>query len=249
MKLSEILPQLTDRFPPESHKERALPGGGRWWYVPWQAIRDRLNQVCPDDWEVSYDEPKFLDKYCYVTCTIMICGVTRRAIGSALIELLSSSGKDMSRGNPIERAVADAFKNACEAYGIAAYLDEQTDDRTKREFVKYMQKSGYGKPAAEYQNQATGQRGIQPKPDQHRPFGQPQPSVNDTRLVSDAQRKRFWTIARQTGFTDEGVKRLIYAWGFESTTQITINAYEGLCEKAADSEMAEIYNNPPAASA
>lgn len=249
MKLSEILPQLTAKFKPEEHKERDLPGGGKWWFVSWQTIRARLDEVCPDDWEVAFSEPQFIDKYCYMTCTLIICGTTRQAIGSVPIEVISRSGKDASRGNPIERASAESFKCACEMFGICSYLDEQTDDRTKQDFVKYMQSAGYGKPAVEYQKQVTGQTATKPKPNQNKPFGQKQADVNDVRVISDEQRKRFWTIARKAGFTDDGVKRLLYAWGFESTTQITVNAYEGLCDKAADPEMAEIYNKSPAVSA
>lgn len=242
MRLSEILPQLQAWFPAEAHKERDLPGGGTWWYVPWQTIRERLNQVCPDDWSVAYDDPKFLDKYCYVTCTLMICGVSRQAIGSAPIELISNKGKDMARGNAIERAVADAFKNACEQFQIAAYLDEQTSDRAS--FARYMHRNGNSKPAVQMQNE---QRQTAPRPapaPPAKPFGQSR-SVSEIAgadPVSEAQLKRFWVIARKTGFSDEAVKRLIEAHGFASSKEITRNAYNTLCAKAEDPEYAELYN-------
>ncbi len=119
------------------HKDRDLPGGGRWWYLPWQTIRAYLDEVCPD-WQVLYSDPIYLDKFCVVTCTLSLCGVSRQGVGSAPIELISSKGKDMARGNPIERAIADSFKNAAEQFGIGAYLDEQTDDTTKQRFLDYM---------------------------------------------------------------------------------------------------------------
>jgi hypothetical protein len=119
-----ILKQLREPFPPEDHAERDLPGGGKWLFVSWQKIRARLDQVCPD-WAISYCTPQYLDKYCVVSCTITINGVSRQALGNAEIELLSRSGKDMSRGTPIERAIADAFKNAAESFGVCAYLDDQ----------------------------------------------------------------------------------------------------------------------------
>lgn len=242
MRLSEILPQLQAWFPAEAHRERDLPGGGTWWYVPWQLIRDRLNQVCPDDWQVAYDDPKFLDKYCYVTCTLTICGVTRQAIGSAPIELLSSKGKDMARGNAIERAVADAFKNSCEQFGIAAYLDEQTADRAK--FANYMHKRGNSKPAVQLQNeQRTTPKPATPSPPA-KPFGQPQPTTDSKgpEPITEAQIKRFWAIARNTGFTDAAVKRLIEAHGFTSSKEISRNAYDVLCDKARDKAFADLYN-------
>lgn len=45
----------------------------------------------------------------------------------------------MNRGTAIERATADAFKIAAEAFGVGAYLDNQ-------EFVvKYLQSKGDGR--------------------------------------------------------------------------------------------------------
>jgi hypothetical protein len=101
-----------------------LPGGKQWVFIPWQKIRSRLNQACPD-WQISYSEPSYLGDFCHVRCSITIAGVTRQALGNAKIAELSKSGNEMGRGTPIERAVADAFKNAAESFGVAAYLDDQ----------------------------------------------------------------------------------------------------------------------------
>jgi hypothetical protein len=160
--IPEILPKLQGRFPFECHRERDLPGGGSWWYVPWQFIRDRLNQVCPGQWSIAYNDPKYLDKYCHVTARLTICGWTQEAIGNAPIELISKTGKDMSRGNPIERAIADAFKNAAETFGICAYLDEQADPKTKAEFSKFMRANGNAKPAVQLANEAAGKPARKP---------------------------------------------------------------------------------------
>lgn len=165
--LKEIIEQLKQPFPLASHKERQLPGGGRWFYIPWQAIRDRLDEVYPE-WQVSYSQPAYLGDYCHITCTITIGTVSRSAPGNAPIQLLSSSGKDMSRGTPIERAIADAFKNAAESYGIARYLDDQAF------VVKYM-KSGNDmrayKFATENNQSCAGARGT--------PKSVATPKVND----------------------------------------------------------------------
>ncbi len=155
--LSEILPKLQARFPIEAHRERDLPGGGTWYYIPWQAIRDRLNEVCPGQWSISWGDPQYLDKYCYIKAQLSICGWVQESIGNAPIELISKSGKDMSRGNPIERAIADALKNAAEMFGVAAYLDEQADTKTKQDFARWMKdRSGNTKAAVQLANQAAG---------------------------------------------------------------------------------------------
>jgi hypothetical protein len=124
MNIAEITDKLKQPFAPEDHEIRDLPGGKQWVYIKWQKIRSRLHQACPD-WEVSYSDPQYLDEYCYVRCKLTIAGITREAVGNAKIQLLSKLGNDMSRGNPIERAIADAFKNAAESFGVGAYLDDQ----------------------------------------------------------------------------------------------------------------------------
>ncbi|NDJ19470.1 Rad52/Rad22 family DNA repair protein [Myxacorys almedinensis] len=138
----EVLRQLREPFPPEVHKERELKGGGKWFFIPWQSVRDRLNDVCPDH-EISYSMPKYSEdgEYCTILCTLTICGVSRTLPGSVKVRELSTSGKDMSRGNPVDRAVAESLKNAAESFGVAAYLDDQTQD--KREFtLRYLHGKG-----------------------------------------------------------------------------------------------------------
>ncbi|AFY74760.1 hypothetical protein Syn7502_02823 [Synechococcus sp. PCC 7502] len=124
MTITEITEKLKQPFPAADHEIRELPGGKQWVYIRWQKIRSRLHQACPD-WQVSYSDPNYLDEYCYVRCKLTIAGISREAVGNAKIQQLSSKGNDMSRGTPIERAIADAFKNAAESFGVGAYLDDQ----------------------------------------------------------------------------------------------------------------------------
>lgn len=213
--LPEILPKLKAKFPPEAHKERELPGGKKtWWYVPWQLIRDRLDEVCPD-WQVDYGEPQYLDKYCHISCTLTICGVSRKAVGNAQIELISGKGNDMARGTPIERAIADAFKGAAEAFGIAAYLDEQADEATKAEFIQYMHKHGNSKPAVQWQNEQRESMGQVPKPkpkDQPMPFGQ-KPEPPKTTTPTNETKARFAKIVKWTGHNVSQIRNIAQGFG------------------------------------
>jgi hypothetical protein len=138
MRLTDILPELTAKFEPAEHKKRRLPGGGTWWFIPWQTIRKRLNEVCPEDWTETYSDITFSNGYCMAICTLTICGVSHQGVGSTPIETLNADGKDISYGDPIERAIADAFKNAAEQFGIAAYLDAQRDEAKKTAFLKFV---------------------------------------------------------------------------------------------------------------
>jgi len=124
MTIEEAIEKLKQPFPPEDHEIRDLPGGKSGFNIRWQKIRSRLHHGCPD-WQVTYTDPNYLEDYCYIKCTITIAGVSREAVGNAKIQQISSAGKDMSRGTPIERAIADAFKNAAECFGVGAYLDDQ----------------------------------------------------------------------------------------------------------------------------
>lgn len=68
--LSEIIHKLEEPFPAEDHKERPLKGGDRWFYIPWQKIRERLDQVCV--WQDFYSDFTYSPdgQRCIVTCTI-----------------------------------------------------------------------------------------------------------------------------------------------------------------------------------
>lgn len=137
--IKEILTELKKPFPPEDHKERALRGGGKWFYIPWQKIRDRLDSVCPD-WSVSYSDPVVCGEHIIIRCKITICGVSREAVGNdmAFVER-NEKGNSKTIGTPPERAAADAFKNAAEEFGVAAYLDDQ------EYVIRYLHKKGDGR--------------------------------------------------------------------------------------------------------
>lgn len=191
MDIHQTLTQLKAWFPPEAHKERELPGGSKWFFVPWQLIRDRFDEVCPD-WQVSYSTPVYLGDYCTITCTITIQGIAKQGVGNAEIALLSSSGKNMARGTPIERATADAFKNAAEAWGVARYLDDQTDPNTKADFIRYMQRSGDGRAAAFHHRNEGNLPARSPKP-AAKPFGQSPPQRSANGQIS----REEWQARRQ----------------------------------------------------
>ena len=82
MELKELLPELKKPFPVADHKERALPGGGRWFFIPWQKMRDRLDEVCPD-WQVIYSDPVIAGELVVIRCKLTICDVTREGVDNS----------------------------------------------------------------------------------------------------------------------------------------------------------------------
>jgi hypothetical protein len=135
----ETITALKAPFPPEDHKERKLPGGGRWFFIPWQIIRARLNSTCPD-WACEYSDPIELPSgETIIRCRITIEGVTREGVGVAPAAEFNDQNKRKGIGSPVETAIADALKNAAENFGVGAYLDNQ-------EWVaSYLQKKGDGR--------------------------------------------------------------------------------------------------------
>lgn len=141
MSLKEILPKLQEWFAPEEHKERKLPGGGRWFFVPHQTITQRLNAVCPGEWHTKVGLTNIAGDYTVVMLELTICGVTRTGIGDdKTFPELNDEGKAKIIGTPPVRAFRAAFKDAAEQFGIAAYLDEQKANRAA--FARYMSEKG-----------------------------------------------------------------------------------------------------------
>jgi hypothetical protein len=144
MNLDDILRQLAAWFPPEAHKERKLPGGSKWFYLPHQAIRDRLNEICPSDWSDELKGPFLSGNETVMICRLTICGVTREGIAdSKVFPELNDDGKEKIIGSPVVNAARHAFRDAAEQFGIGAYLDDQKKSRDS--FVKYMRGKGDGR--------------------------------------------------------------------------------------------------------
>ena len=170
--IAEIIKELKKPFPAADHQERQLPGGGRWLFIPWQKIRDRLDDVCPG-WDVVYSDPVSCDGLTVVRCRLAINGVTREGVGN------SDNGKGY--GTPVERATADAFKNAAEAFGVGAYLDNQ-------DFViRYLQSQGDGRGVQFAMRDRNGERSQHykrsPKPPQSANPSKPKDEVRHTTEV------------------------------------------------------------------
>ncbi|MBD2261382.1 Rad52/Rad22 family DNA repair protein [Pseudanabaena sp. FACHB-2040] len=145
MKLTEVLPKLTAKLPPEVHRIRKLPGGGQWVFIPWRSLLAYLDQICPEDWAIAFSDPIFLvhedKRFCVIRCTLTICGVPRQAPGSAEHELISRDGNDMAQGDPIERATADAIRSACELFGIGVYLHQQRDRQWQQKLIAWVRQA------------------------------------------------------------------------------------------------------------
>ncbi len=98
---AETIQKLKAFFLASEHKDRSLPGGGRWFYIPWQKIRDRLDECC-SDWECEYGDPiRLPDGETAIRCKIKIEGCTREGVGTSAAAEFNEMGKRKGIGSPI----------------------------------------------------------------------------------------------------------------------------------------------------
>ncbi|MFK0733707.1 MAG: Rad52/Rad22 family DNA repair protein [Gloeotrichia echinulata GP01] len=207
MNLEEILPQLQEWFAPEEHKDRTLPGGGRWFYVPHQSITQRLNAVCPGHWHTKVNSTNIAGDYTVVMVELTICGVTRTGIGDdKTFPELNEQGKAKVIGTPPVRAFRSAFKDAAEQFGICAYLDDQKAKRN--EFAQYMAKKGDQRA-----NKFITENGWIEQPTQ-----KSEPIGRDSLMRSTKSRldRLRWTGANESEYLSK-------TYGVESRTQLSNN--------------------------
>jgi hypothetical protein len=57
-------------------------------------------------------------------------------------------------------------------------------------------------------------------------------------FITEKERSLLWEAAKKSGYTAEGFGRLVKMFGFASSKEITIVAYEGIFEAAKDEELA-----------
>lgn len=225
------LKKLREWFPPDDHEKRETPGSGEWWYIKWQRIRERLDEAFGCLWSDEYTDPVYVHdvdqnpakSICVVRCTITIDGRPRQGVGDAYVQLLSGKGKDMARGTPIERARADAFRQAAESWGIGRYLDNQNDDKKKREFFNYLHQRGNSKPMNDYLQETgrvpTRKPRISPKDDTGLmdaiapPKATPKPSATVRPAVS-TNKQRFQQLCQWTGKAPKDLRAIAETLSF-----------------------------------
>jgi hypothetical protein len=74
-----------------------------------------------------------------------------------------------------------------------------------------------------------------PPPAAPRPV--PVPSASDDRLISDAQRKRLWAIAKGKGWTDDDIKKLLGTKGYTSSKDVKVRDYDAIVKAVETGEL------------
>lgn len=190
MQLDEIKEQLKEWFPAEAHKERKLPGGGKWFYIPHQLIVTRLNEICFGYWHDDYKPPIISGDYLTVYCQLTICGVTRTGVAdSKTYPELNEDGKEKIIGSPAVNTSRHAFRDAAEKFGVGAYLDSQKG-KGRDAFVKYMTGRGDGRAAKFAQENEWIQAGVMGKPKAQAPTAKQKSYPNKRENIDPRQDRR-----------------------------------------------------------
>ena len=245
--LKRIQSDLRKPFTPEVHSIRELPGRGYWAFVPHHEYRERLDEVCPE-WESSYTDIEQIASDVICKCTIKMLGISKQAIGSVPLVAAEKNGKDVSRGSAADRVAAEAFKNACEAWGVGRYLDDQgavarylNSNATKldyetrnklRPLADYLRSKGELPPV----NSNT----VVPKLDNSVPVK----PASSQKVISEAQIKRLFAIARS--LDKDVVKSIVKSIaGVESSADIPVSKYDALIDRIQKEVAARIVESPP----
>lgn len=222
MEFREIVAKLKEPFPSHAHVERPLPGGGRWLYIKWQDIRERLDEVYPE-WSCTWGEISYVGDFCVTTCTITIAGVSRQAPGNAPVTTKSI-------GTPIERAVADAFKNSAEAFGVGRYLDDQ------KFTANYLSQKGdmrAYKFAKENEQIEAGARGRTDAPVQTRPQTSAPSNTKPVTKPANKQNERVKAVCEQINYPIELAREWLAKFNkasFDKLPQETVDSFiQSIC--------------------
>lgn len=254
--LKRIQSELRKPFTPEAHGIRELPGRGYWAFVPHHQYRERLDEVCPE-WESSYTHVEQIASDVICKCTITLLGISKQAIGSVPLVAAEKNGRDVSRGSAADRLAAEAFKNACEAWGVGRYLDRQgevahylninatkLDNETRNKlkpFGNYLREKGELPPA--------NSNVIMPKLDDSAKVASAQLKPG---VISQSQIERLWAIAKPLPV--ELCKNIVKnIGGVDSSKDIPALKYNQIVDAierevikiAKDQESDSIKPNPP----
>ncbi|GEM_PF-3209588 len=233
--LQRIQSELKKVFPANQHEIRDLPGNaGRWVYLRWQTIRERLDEVCPD-WSNDHTDIQYLGNDAVCRSGITILGVRKEAIASVPISLTSGKGNEMTRGSPADRLAAESLKNAAEAWGVGRYLDSQQfviqyladhindlDDKMQGQVRKLCEQYkiyiGVRQPQKREAQKENG-------------FLHALAGTSPELRISTSQKKRLWAIGKSDlKLTDEQIKTAYRYFGFDHCEDITPEKYDQVIE-------------------
>lgn len=137
------------------------------------------------------------------------------------------------QGDPIEHDNPADYYNTCEkmAYKralVSATLTVTAASDIFTQDVEEMVESGLITPKSE------GQRPPVQQPQEKKADNAPEPGHGHN-IISEAQRKRFYAIAKGTNATDDQIKDWLFReFGFESSKDITRDVYEKVCAQVVN---------------
>lgn len=130
--VSKTIEILSRHVPDGVSKSRRVPGGGTARYIPWAKVCEILDKYAPGwDWEVTIVHST--SDRLFVTGVLTLCcadGTVRRSgSGTELLKELTTDRatgeimeREISYGDPISNAEAQAFRKAAKKFGLGKDL-------------------------------------------------------------------------------------------------------------------------------
>ena len=130
--------------------------------------------------------------------------------------------------------------------GMAAAPAQKQDPQGVGSALTYLRRYSLAALACIGQEDDDGQAASQPKGRAHDPSQGPYTPKQQSgpAMASEAQRTRLFAIAKEAGYTKEGLKRMLAAnfSGITSSKDITRDNYDAACALAADKDAATEYS-------
>ncbi len=193
-------------------------------YLPWMEYVSRLKDAFGLSWAIiPKGMPSAKDNFILWPFYFVIQGkLAGFAVGE---QQYIPSNATMTYGDALEGAKSNALMRLCKGIGISLELWKPSFVRIWKEkhAEKYQTKNKRGETVTLWKKKGNG----------HTPEGTGQTeSTPPSNLISDPQRKRFYAISKKTGASDDQIKEWLFAeYGFSSTSEITRDVYDEVCQK------------------
>lgn len=130
---TDVYTRLSEPFPPEMERE-ITKSGTRLTYIPVSEVITRMNAVIGvGNWssevvkvERDHLDPDFIVAHVRVTAIIGDVPVVKDGLGGQTIKR-KKNGEIVDLGDEYKGAVSDAFKKACQMFGVGLYLARSED--------------------------------------------------------------------------------------------------------------------------
>jgi len=206
-------------------------------YLPWMEYVARLRGAFGMSWTlIPYGPPKKMGNFIHWAFWLIIRG---KPYGFAVGEQAYFENGRMTYGDALEGCKSNALMRLCKGLGISNELWRPSFVQAwKSKYAEVYGKDNKGKDL--WRKKGVGPKleaeeekdvPVYPVPQESKPKG-PSGQQSSPDNISDAQRKRFYAIAKGAGKSDEEMKAYLGGLGIEHSKDIPKAKYDEICKWA-----------------